>query len=155
MPIMSWFIQPEFYLEHRGFKVYSTYKNNDCAQGKRKYHFTLDPRSDNEDCVFDVTTILPGSISPLFLHMPKHLSLNETEMLTQASLHCRQNDKPLEGGIYGLVSVLKEMDTSDAKLVAEKLEALKKWYSDDEEGRIRETIIKAIDEGLLETYLPE
>ena len=56
MPTKSTFMTPELFVEHKGIKVYCTYKNDDIENnGASDYHFTLDPVNGGyEEGSFDV-----------------------------------------------------------------------------------------------------
>ena len=63
MPMQTVWIDPELLLEHRGIRVFHTYKEDDYDQGARRYWFTvnslcgeLDRLCDDQPCrhVFDV-----------------------------------------------------------------------------------------------------
>lgn len=52
MPWRTEFVEPEVALEHKGVKVYHTYRHDDVNDLEKDYWFTLDPVSDEHQ--FDV-----------------------------------------------------------------------------------------------------
>lgn len=50
MPYSTEWVDPEVFLEHKGVKVYCTYKYDDVQQGPRRYSFTLSPLCGEDSC---------------------------------------------------------------------------------------------------------
>src|SRR5687767_11600243 len=50
MPVDSSFVDPELFLEHKGVEVYHIYKNDDVAQGRREFWYTLSPLCGEDNC---------------------------------------------------------------------------------------------------------
>jgi hypothetical protein len=50
MPYSSEWVDPEVFLEHKGVRVYCTYKDNDLMQGPFSYLFSLNNLCDRESC---------------------------------------------------------------------------------------------------------
>src|SRR5262245_22754852 len=50
MPYKTEWVDPGVFLDHRGTKVYFTYKDDDVSQGARSHSFTLDDLCGEESC---------------------------------------------------------------------------------------------------------
>ena len=52
MPIQTFWVEPELFLEHAGIKVFYTYTDDDVDQGTKPYYYTLNPGCgvEEQDC---------------------------------------------------------------------------------------------------------
>ncbi len=50
MPYRTEWVEPGLFLQHRGVKVYFTYRNGEIEQGAREYGYTLDPLCGEDEC---------------------------------------------------------------------------------------------------------
>ena len=66
MPTQTVWVDPELVLEHRGVRVFHTYKDDDVNQGQRRYWYTINPQCgvadslcEDQPCrhVFDVRAL--------------------------------------------------------------------------------------------------